>query len=174
MTKRISNFPPIVGGTPRILILGSAPGEESLRQNRYYAHSRNLFWPLMSECLAIPPVSAPYAERVSALIEKGIALWDVYEEAERLRDGKPTSSDSDIRDAKFSDIAGLIENYPTVKKILLNGKKAEKAFLRYRKATDSQFLEAVAFRYLPSTSPANAAIPYDTKKHKWAAALASL
>lgn len=171
MAIRISNFPPIVGIDPRILILGSAPGGESLRQGKYYAHPRNLFWRLMAECLDIPRSDAPYKERVNALKNEGIALWDVYAEADRDRNGKASSLDSDIRNGNFSDIAALLEDKPTIGKVLLNGKKAEKAFVKYRKATNSQKLEAVAFRYLPSTSPANARMSFEEKKREWAAAL---
>ena len=33
------SFPPMVGEKPRVLILGSLPGEESLRQQQYYAYN---------------------------------------------------------------------------------------------------------------------------------------
>jgi len=43
-----TSFPPIIGTTPKILILGSMPGLESLKQQRYYAHPRNAFWPIIT------------------------------------------------------------------------------------------------------------------------------
>ena len=43
----IQSMPPLVGQDPKILILGSMPGKESLRQQQYYANPRNRFWQLL-------------------------------------------------------------------------------------------------------------------------------
>lgn len=40
----IRSFPRIVNHNSQILILGTITGEESLRQQQYYAHKQNLFW----------------------------------------------------------------------------------------------------------------------------------
>ena len=45
------SFPPIEDGHLEILILGSLPGDESIRRGQYYAHPRNRFWPLMAKLL---------------------------------------------------------------------------------------------------------------------------
>lgn len=44
---RIFAFPPIISPSSKILILGSMPGEASIRQQQYYAHPRNQFWPIL-------------------------------------------------------------------------------------------------------------------------------
>jgi hypothetical protein len=56
---------PVVDGNSRILILGSLPGEESLRQQRYYSDPRNHFWSLLSGVFG-EPVAAGYPERLAS------------------------------------------------------------------------------------------------------------
>ena len=45
MTKY--SFSPLIDHSSKILVLGSLPGEESLKQAQYYAHPRNAFWKIM-------------------------------------------------------------------------------------------------------------------------------
>ena len=76
------SFPPIADPDARLLILGSLPGQESLRQQQYYAHPRNAFWRVMEAVLGIP-TDTPYPQRCQALMDAGIALWDVCASARR-------------------------------------------------------------------------------------------
>jgi TDG/mug DNA glycosylase family protein len=80
-TKQIGQEPgvgmsPVVGVGPRVLILGSMPGEDSLRARQYYAHARNAFWPIM-EMLFEVPAEAPYKAKLRTLKSNKVALWDV-------------------------------------------------------------------------------------------------
>ena len=72
----LQGFAPVFQTQPKLLILGSMPGEASLSAQRYYAHPRNAFWPICAQLLGFDPELA-YDERLEALTACGIALWDV-------------------------------------------------------------------------------------------------
>ena len=89
------SFPPIADAGARVLVLGTLPGEESLRRGEYYAHPRNLFWPIVFALFDATPM-ADYAEKVAFVKARGIALWDVCESGEtrserRLDDSSRTA-----------------------------------------------------------------------------------
>jgi len=85
------SFPPIADPRARVLVLGTLPGEESLRRAEYYAHPRNLFWPIVFALFDATPTT-DYAERLAFVAAQRIALWDVCELGER-----EASADSTIR-----------------------------------------------------------------------------
>lgn len=79
---RLTSFPPVVDAGTRVLILGSMPGARSLAEHEYYAHPRNLFWPLMDDLFGIER-TWPYERRLAALLARGLGLWDVLRHCER-------------------------------------------------------------------------------------------
>lgn len=125
--------------SPRILILGTMPGKESLRLQQYYANRTNRFWRIIAEA-ADKPLPEDYSKRLRLLDQLHIALWDVYASAERKG-----SLDSNIKNGEQNDVRSLINSNPSIKKILFNGGKA------YRKALDYGCLNVE----MPSTSSAN-------------------
>lgn len=141
------------------------PGVASLRAGQYYAHPRNAFWPLMQALLAVPS-TAPYATRLAALGEAGIALWDVLAECER--DG---SLDSAIAPAGMAvnDIAGLLATRAGLGVIALNGGTAARLFDRHVSPALGGRLATLRVLRLPSTSPAHAARSFAQKLEAWAA-----
>lgn len=122
---------PLIGTNPRILILGSLPGDESLRKQEYYGNPRNLFWDVMSDVLG-EKAPVQYSEKVKFLKSHGIALWDVLHAAER-----EGSLDANIKNEAFNDIAGLLAANPSIKVIATNGGKAEKSFRKYLRRNPS-------------------------------------
>lgn len=158
--KRIHSFDPIIGPRPRCLVLGSMPGKASLDVGEYYAHPRNLFWPLMAELIGFS-IELDYAERCHALMGAGIALWDVLQSCQRV-----SSLDSDIDPSTITinDIGSLLEQHKQIRLVAFNGALAEKQFYRHMKR--AQFADRKLIR-LPSTSPANAAISRQEKLHHW-------
>lgn len=66
---RIKSFKPVIDKNSRVLILGSMPGNESLRLRQYYAHPRNLFWPLIYNIFGCEPQD-DYDLRISFLMKK--------------------------------------------------------------------------------------------------------
>jgi hypoxanthine-DNA glycosylase len=141
------SFPPIVTPDARLLILGTLPGEESLRLQQYYGHPRNHFWPLIAAIFG-EAVPADYAERVDLLKRNRCALWDVLESAERIG-----SSDAAIRNATVNPFAAFFTDYPTIKTIAFNGQKARDLFRRYVVRPGHVSEQGFTTIDLPSSSP---------------------
>ncbi len=87
------SFPPIANARARVLILGSMPGVASLEAGQYYAHPRNAFWRLVGDVAGRELAALPYDDRLAALLDARIGLWDVIASAERAG-----SLDAAIRD----------------------------------------------------------------------------
>ena len=159
-TNRIYSFDPIINEYSEVLILGTIPGPESLLKKQYYANPQNQFWSILYNVYKENAASSTYDERISFLLENKIALWDVFHSAERKG-----ALDADIRNETANDIPGLIRSFPRIKRILLNGKKAETSFHR------SFPNESVDAFYVPSSSPAYAKKSLDEKTRDWMAAI---
>ena len=155
MTK--SQFPPVVDAAPRLLILGSLPGDASLKAAQYYAHPRNGFWPLIGGVLDEPLTALPYPDRLDRLKARGVGLWDVIASAQRSG-----SLDAAIKSPEAADLRGLIESLPELRAVAFNGGLAAK--LGRRILSD---LNGVTLIDLPSSSPAHA-ISLSAKAAGWA------
>lgn len=161
------SFPPAARADARVLILGSMPGEASLRAQQYYAHPRNLFWSFMGTLLGAGP-EHPYADRLRRLQARGVAVWDVLAYCQR-----PGSLDGAIvRISEVAnDLAAFRAVHPRLQLICLNGGKAAEAFTRHVLKPQPAFADGLRIVALPSTSPANASQPAATKLASWQAAL---
>nr|WP_092310908.1 DNA-deoxyinosine glycosylase [Brevundimonas viscosa] len=148
---------PVVGPNTRLLILGSLPGEVSLKARQYYAHPRNAFWPLVSGLIRRDLVPLPYPERLEALKESGVGLWDVVASAWR-----PGSLDGAIRDAEAADLHRLIDGLPRLQAVAFNGGTAARIGRRSLERPAGPVLID-----LPSSSPAYT-LSFAEKARRWA------
>jgi double-stranded uracil-DNA glycosylase len=163
-SRHIESFPPITSGTARVLILGTMPGRVSLRQRQYYAHPQNAFWRIIGSILGFDP-ALPYHERVASVQSAGIAIWDVLKAC--VREG---SLDSAIDAASVvpNDFAAFLAEHPQVRRICFNGTTAQALYLKHvrpRLGNDAH----LEYLRLPSTSPANASLPFSEKARAWQA-----
>lgn len=155
-------FAPIIADRASVLILGSLPGQRSLRDQQYYAHPQNAFWRIMGRMLGFDPASA-YDDRCKSLQAQGVALWDVL--ASSLRTGSLDSA-IDIDSARQNDFACLLKRHHGIKLIGFNGKKSRELFekLVLRTVPAARSCRLVT---LPSTSPAHAAMGFEDKLQQW-------
>jgi len=152
----LEGLPPIEDEACRVLILGTMPGVESLKQQAYYANLRNLFWKLLSEVTG-KPVPENYEDKKVWLINNKIALWDTCSTC--IRNG---SLDSNISEEMPNDIKDFITTHPHLIAIGFNGKTSERLFRKHMAGIDT--LKLIS---LPSSSPANASIQWEKKVEEW-------
>jgi len=151
---RKSSFAPVADASARLLILGSLPGEASLRKAQYYGHPQNQFWRLMGEVLgrAFPEA---YEARLDALRDAGVALWDVVASAERVG-----SLDASIKAHEPNPLADFVATLPSLKAVAFNGGKSHAI------GRPALVGAGVALIALPSSSPAYT-LPFARKAAAW-------
>lgn len=152
----LNSFPSISTPEAKVLVLGTMPGAESLRLNQYYGHNRNAFWKILFT-LFDTPFSTAYEDRKMLLLKNNIAVWDVLQAC--IRKG---SLDSAIEQEIPNDFNAFLEAHPNIEHIFFNGQKAAKYFRQYVTVPEKYTLST-----LPSTSPANAGIPFEQKLSAW-------
>lgn len=158
----IRGFPPLSRPDARILILGSMPSRESLAQQRYYAHPRNGFWPIMSALFNLQ--DPEYRRRADQLTRKGVAVWDVLKAC--FRAGSLDSAIDD-RTIVINDFRGFYARHPAVARVYFNGAKAESVYLKHVLPELGEQAAAHGLLRLPSTSPAHAGMSLGQKTDAW-------
>jgi hypoxanthine-DNA glycosylase len=159
---RIEGFPPLAAPRATVLVLGSMPGVASLRAQQYYGHPRNAFWPIMGELFGFS-AQASYADRVQALTQAGVAVWDVLQYCVR-----PGSLDSAIEPASVvpNDFSTFFDCHPGIERVCFNGDRAAVLFRRHV-APSLAFVPPRGYLPLPSSSPAHAAMSLARKLEAW-------
>ncbi|SNS68027.1 G/U mismatch-specific uracil-DNA glycosylase [Noviherbaspirillum humi] len=150
-----TGFPAVISDRTRILVLGSFPGEASLKAAQYYAHPRNQFWRLLSAVLEEDIAALPYEQRLLRLDVHGIGLWDVIDVC--AREG---SLDTAIRQAQPNDFSILKAQCPRLFRVCFNGKTSGKFEPQFQAAGFDTLV-------LPSSSPANMQLSFEQKLEIW-------
>ena len=153
--KQVHPIPPLFSENSRVLILGSFPSVASREAAFFYGHKQNRFWRVISELFGAELPESIEA-KTSLILENRLALWDVIAECDITG-----SSDSSIKNVKPNDL-NIILSGCNIKQIFVNGKTAEKNYIRYIEPKLGR--KAVC---LPSTSPANAAWSVERLVGEW-------
>jgi hypoxanthine-DNA glycosylase len=163
--QSLISLAPIAASDAKILILGSMPGEKSLAQQQYYAHPRNAFWKIIATLFDFNP-SLCYVEKLLALQQQHLALWDVIESCERKG-----SLDSQINNASIisNDFAYFFSQHPQIKHIFCNGDRAYQEYQKRVIPSLAKSLQSLPSTRLPSTSPAMASLSFEQKLLAWTA-----
>lgn len=137
---------PIVDANSTHLILGTIPGDESLRLQRYYAHGANQLWQILGK-VYWEEVQDEYEHRVDFLLLHGIAVWDVLHSANRKG-----SLDSAIKNGIANDFSGLFVRFPKLRAVGFNGTTARTLFERHVASQPEVPMDELRCVALPSTS----------------------
>jgi hypoxanthine-DNA glycosylase len=156
VSTRKSSFAPVVAPDTRVLVLGSLPGEESLKAQRYYAHPRNRFWHLVGKVIGTELEPLAYEDRLAALLAAKIGLWDTVASARRKG-----SLDAAIREAEHNPLAELAESLPGLRAVAFNGATAARIGSKLLSGSRAELVP------LPSSSPAHAAMKLAENERLW-------
>lgn len=135
-------LPPMIDERTEILILGSAPSEQSIKKQEYYGNKGNQFWKIIFQVLNVPDPNN-YSERLRILKAHKIGLWDVYHSFQR--DG---SMDHHFQQTTLNEFETILKIAP-IKQIIANGKKASIEINR------NHLFSSLPISHCASTSGAN-------------------
>lgn len=155
------SFPPLIDAKTKILVLGTMPGDKSIRTGEYYANPTNQFWKLIFHVFNSGIAVYNYEEKTKLLLNHHVGLWDVLSKAHRAG-----SLDSNIIDEEFNDFQQLFKTYPNIKMLIFNGQKPAEYF-----KINNILHKDKEYYVLPSTSSANTTKTFDMKLKEWKAAL---
>jgi double-stranded uracil-DNA glycosylase len=163
-----SDVPDVLAPELRVVFCGINPGRLSAAAGAHFANPRNDFWRLLHDAGFTPRLVAP--EQQHEVLPFGIGLTNAAY--------RTTPGSADLRAADFAGsaerLAGLAEELRPAW-LAFVGKEAYRGAFRERPELGEQErrLGETRLFVLPSTSPANAAVPYG-ERLRWFRALAGV
>ena len=143
-------FAPVYDSSSRVLLLGTMPSPKSREEGFYYGHPRNRFWKVMGEVLG-EETPGTIEEKKRMLLAHKVAVWDVLKSCE-IRG----ADDGSIKNPAANDMSVVLEAAP-IKAVFATGQKAAALYRKYcEPCTGMPVIQ------LPSTSPANCGMKYET------------
>jgi TDG/mug DNA glycosylase family protein len=163
-----SAVPDVLAPGLQIVFCGINPGFRSAAAGAHFANPRNDFWRLLADSGLTPRKLEP--EEQWEMLQLGFGLTNAAH--------RTTRGSSDLRRGDFRGAAERLERIARElrpKTVAFVGKAAYEGTFRERPELGLQkrTLDETALFVLPSTSPANAAVPYDERLH-WFRELANL
>jgi double-stranded uracil-DNA glycosylase len=160
-----SDVPDVLAPGLRVVFCGINPGRVSAAARAHFANPRNDFWRLLHDASFTPRLYEP--EEQFALLELGIGLTNAAY--------RTTKGSGDLRRGDFADSARRLEQlarHLSPRALAFVGKEAFRGAFGARPDFGPQLrtLGDVGLFVLPSTSPANAAVPY-AERLRWFRAL---
>jgi double-stranded uracil-DNA glycosylase len=155
------DVPDVLGPGLKAIFCGINPGRVSAAAHAHFANPRNDFWRLLHEAGLTPRLLAP--EEQWEMLEHGFGLTNAAH--------RTTPGSGDLRRADFAGAAERLERIARdlrPKLIAFVGKEAYRGVFGERAALGLQErrLGDTRLFVLPSTSPANAAVPY-AERLRW-------
>ena len=153
-----SEVPDVLGSGLRVVFCGINPGVVSAEAKAHFANPRNDFWRLLHEAGLTPRLMQP--DEQFEVLDFGIGLTNAAY--------RTTKGSGDLRRADFEGSAERLERLALDLKpgvIAFVGKEAYRGAFGERPALGMQERQLGETRLfvLPSTSPANAAVPWEER-----------
>jgi double-stranded uracil-DNA glycosylase len=163
-----SDVPDVLAAGLRIVFVGINPGRVSAAARAHFANPRNDFWRLLHAARLTPRLYEP-AEQFS-LLEEGIGVTNAAY--------RTTPGSGDLRRADFAGSAERLERIARdlePRWLAFVGKEAYRGAFgtRAELGLQQEKLGDTKLFVLPSTSPANAAVPWE-ERLRWFRSLAGL
>lgn len=148
----------MLGAGVRVVFCGINPGRASAAAGAHFANPRNDFWRLLHAAGFTPRLYAPHEQH--ALLELGIGLTNAAR--------RTTRGSSELRARDFAGARERLEEIARTyapRAIAFVGKAAYQGVFRERPehGLQERRLAGVPLFVLPSTSPANAAVPWEER-----------